>query len=421
MVSQESTTLTLITLLELPNIGRKTVFNFLSNFEKEMPSNNFYKNENTDTELDSSFSILSRSDSLSKFEKKYDVGRIKVDFLNNIHNNFLEKFKIPESTWSTASEKALKIFEYSEMLDIKIISYFDKEFPLRLKNILDPPQILYYKGNIDFLSKNLLIAVVGTREPTEYGMKAAEKAGGILANCDIPLISGLAAGCDAHGQQGCINNGGKTAAVLAHGLDQVYPKQNEYLAYQILSENGCLISEYPPGLKPTRFSFVDRDRLQSGLSDGVLVIETGVKGGTMHTVDNCLKQKRLLGCISHPEDYLTLPQSAGNQMLISEKKAIPVNIDYFNDGIFTLKAYNDSILEFIKKIIKRNNVELPTDYEIIEKFHEFMFKRNYTIERNVDIIEIPDEIKQPKKKMVVKTKKPTKRTDKSQKSLIEAG
>src|SRR5208337_1149282 len=157
-------------------------------------------------------SILERSGSFNSkyfeqsltFEKIIDPHFMDYKIHDNISNDFqkifLEKFKISNSEWNIAHNKARKIFEFSEMLDIKIVSYFDEKYPSRLRIISDPPQILYYKGNIDFLSKNILIAVVGTRDPTEYGSLTAERLGGLLANCDIPVISGLAAGCDAYAQ-----------------------------------------------------------------------------------------------------------------------------------------------------------------------------------------------------------------------------
>jgi DNA processing protein len=420
MSSIDSTNLTIISLLELPNIGRKTVFNYFSNFKKFQTLDFLSDEKNYSIQNLKIPSIVERSDSFNN--KYFDTRKIEnkivphfVDycvyeqFTNEFKENFLEKFKISKNDWSNAQNNAQKIFDISEALGIKIVNYFDENYPSRLRSISDPPQILYYKGDIDFLSKNLTIAVVGTREPTEYGMRAAESLGELLANCDIPVVSGLASGCDAYAQQGCVNN----------GLDHIYPKQNENLSCQILSEKGCLISEYPPGVRSTRFSFVDRDRLQSGLSDGIIVVETGVKGGTMHTVNYSLKQNRLLGCVSHPPEYLTLPQSSGNQVLISERKATPIFTEYFNDGLYNPQKYSDSILGFIKKIIEIKKIDTTNMFEIIEKFHEYMYKKKAAIEKPSPTNESSDEIKS--KPIIVKHKKQVKNKDKSQKSLIEIG
>lgn len=442
MTSLETTNLAILSLLELPNIGRKSVINFLSNFEKEIecefPSNekfsstrspslftmsersNFYEIHNNEKlNNPEKINLLPMSEKSTFFDY-----RIQEKFSSEFKEKFIEQYqqfeqtiKSSEKTWLSASEKAIKIIDFSDKLDIKILNYFDEKYPSRLRSIPDPPPILYYKGDIDFLSQNLLIAAVGTREPTEYGMRVAEELGGLLANCDIPIVSGLAEGCDAYAQQGCVNNEGQTVAVLAHGLDQIYPKQNEKLSQQILSQKGCLLSEYPPNFKPTKYSFVDRDRLQSGISDAIIVVETGVKGGTMHTVNYCLKQNRILGSISHPSEYLSLPQSAGNQLLISEKKAIPIDFDYFTNGVFYPEVYSKSILKFIQAIFDTKKMNNSKFFEIIEKFHEYTFKKKLDIEK---IPLIDEEIKKPmnKSKKTVKNKKQPKINDNSQKNLI---
>jgi DNA processing protein len=462
MLSTESTNLAIISLLELPNVGRKTVNNFLQNFKNSKSIENIsnvqsFKNyllsdrEKKDLKSPINESIFLKNDEKSnvivekiidfhdyKIQEKNTLLKDNFEFKINLDNkknvqfvkifeiqeifqeqftNFGHVLKISKKDWQNASENAIKIFDFSEKLDIKIINYFDEKYPSRLKTISDPPPILYYKGNIDFLSKDLSIAVIGTREPTDYGVRAGEKLGELLAFCNIPLISGLAEGCDSNAQQGCVNNNGQTAAVLAHGLDRIYPRQNEKLAQQIISQKGCLISEYPPGVKPTKFSFVDRDRLQSGLSDAVIVVETGVKGGTMHTVNYCLKQNRILGCISHPSEYLTLPQSTGNQMLISEKKATPINIDYFSDGIYIPEEFNNSILNFIKKITEIKKIENLNFLEIVEEFHAYMYRQKSDSDNSPETIE-KTQITKSKKMKTVKIKKDLKEKDKFQKPLI---
>src|SRR4030095_14350902 len=123
---------------------------------------------------------------------------------------------------------------------------------------------------------------------------------------------------------GCLQAGGKTAAVLAHGLDQIYPSQNYGLARNILDSGGWLVSEYPPGVKPRGHLFVERDRLQSGLSAAVIIIETDTISGTMHTARFCLKQRRLLACLAHPQKFASHDKTRGNRALISEASAFPL-------------------------------------------------------------------------------------------------
>ncbi len=139
------------------------------------------------------------------------------------------------------------------------------------------------------------------------------------------VVSGLAIGCDQYGHEGCVKVHGKSVAVLPCGLDKVYPAKNKNLAQKILDNNGCLISEYPIETKVFKNFFIERDRLQSGLSDGVIVVETDIKGGTMHTVGYTLDYKRVLACYKHPDRYLNEPKTFGNQKLIKEKKAISLS------------------------------------------------------------------------------------------------
>lgn len=120
------------------------------------------------------------------------------------------------------------------------------------------------------------------------------------------VVSGLAIGCDTAAHSGCLSVHGETIAVLAHGLDRVYPAVNRELVGEILDTGGCLLSEYPPKTRPFPANFVERDELQAGLSDGVIVVETGVKGGTMHTVRFSQEQRKPLACVKHPQNSLQI-------------------------------------------------------------------------------------------------------------------
>ena len=220
---------------------------------------------------------------------------------------------------------------------IQAIPFFDNRYPSRLRNIDDPPVVLFVRGQIEALHGVQSVAVVGTRNPTAYGERAAQSAGKLAAESGIVVVSGLALGCDAKAHEGCVESNGVGVAVLAHGLDRVYPAANRDLADRILDCGGCLVSELPVGVKPTRWAFAYRDRIQSGLSDRVLVIETDVKGGTMHTVDFSRKQQRPLACIEHPASISSANQSRGNRKLIDEGAAVgiadPTALGRFLEGI----------------------------------------------------------------------------------------
>ena len=208
---------------------------------------------------------------------------------------------------------------------IQVVTFISSDYPERLRRINDPPVVLFVKGEISALRASDSIAIVGTREPTRCGEQAAEAAGRLAAEAGIAVVSGLALGCDTKAHQGCVDADGIGVAVLANGLDRVYPAANRDLANQILDRGGCLVSESPVGSKLTRWAFAYRDRIQSGLSDRVLVIETDVKGGTMHTVRFSKRQQRQLGCINHRERFLSEKKTRGNQMLIREGTAVGIS------------------------------------------------------------------------------------------------
>lgn len=284
-------TLYIVTLLSAPGIGRRTVQSVLSSPLSFAPSHAQELRE-----------LL--------VETKKQFPKIPVPTISEIDAAFY---------------KAEMILEKCYKLNVKVIALGSTDFPERLSNIPDPPVLLYIKGNKECLSPPASVAVIGTREPTEFGERSAKKIGATLAAKGIVVVSGLALGCDTNAHKGCISAGGQTVAVLAHGLDRVYPKENQGLAESILEFSGCLVSEYAPGTPPRGNLFVERDRLQSGLSDAVIVIETDIKGGTMHTVQFCREQKRLLGCVAHPPQCANVPKARGNQQLIAEGDATPLS------------------------------------------------------------------------------------------------
>ncbi len=218
-----------------------------------------------------------------------------------------------------------KNMEYMMKNNVDIISIRDKEYPHILKEIYDPPISLYCKGDASILNQKT-IGVVGCREATKYGKSAAKYFGYHLAKQNINIVSGLAKGVDSYAHIGAIcaqiekcnlqkrdnspqvkeNNPqnttcpqgdnfescGKTIAVLGSGVDIIYPRENEFLAKQILEKGGVILSEYPLGTKPDKINFPARNRIISGMSNGILVVEAKEKSGTLITVDFALEQGR---------------------------------------------------------------------------------------------------------------------------------
>ena len=189
------------------------------------------------------------------------------------------------------NEKILNYhIKYMKENNIKIININEREYPQALKKIYDPPISLYVKGNIEKLN-NKNIGIVGCRECTTYGKKSAEYFAYNLSKQNINIVSGLAKGIDSYAHLGSLNTG-NTIAVLGNGLDMIYPKENLELANEIIKKGGTIISEYPCGSKPDKMKFPARNRIISGISSGIIVIEAKEKSGTLITVDFALEQGR---------------------------------------------------------------------------------------------------------------------------------
>lgn len=186
---------------------------------------------------------------------------------------------------------------------IDIININEKNYPILLKEIYDPPVSIYIKGNKNILN-NKSLGIVGCRKCSDYGIKAAKYFAYNLTKKNINIVSGLANGIDSYAHIGCLfanseiemyknsKNCGKTIAVVGNGLDMIYPKENVKLAGEIIENGGAIISEYPCGTKPDKIKFPARNRIISGISSGIIVVEAKEKSGTLITVDFALEQGR---------------------------------------------------------------------------------------------------------------------------------
>lgn len=307
----------ILTLLNTPSIGRKTVENILIRYQN--------------------YSVSSPNDLLDILEEiKKTSSRVNVPTKEEMNRLYYSSQTLIESSLDNG---------------IKTLDINHPHFPKRLKNIPDAPVLVYVKGNSEALNSNRSVAIIGTREATDFGMKAGERLSSIFTKNDFVIVSGLAVGCDTAGHIGCLKENGISIGVLAGGLDKIYPKESRGLAEEILEKNGCLLSEYPIGVPPRRNFFVERDRLQSGLSQAVIVIETDVKGGTMHTVGFAGKQNRYLACLGgHPEQYSNHPKIQGNKMLIGEGKAKRLgNMEEINNFINLITKDEINHIDIITK------------------------------------------------------------------------
>ncbi len=175
-------------------------------------------------------------------------------------------------------------------LGARIVTCLDAEYPAPLKKIYDPPLALYVQGTLEARDAHAL-ALVGTRHATHYGLSTADRMGYQLAKVGFTVVSGLARGIDTASHRGALKGGGRTLAVLGSALDCLYPAENEELARQI-AQQGAVISEYALGRQPDRTTFPYRNRVVSGLSMGVVVIEAGVNSGALMTAEQALEQGR---------------------------------------------------------------------------------------------------------------------------------
>lgn len=190
------------------------------------------------------------------------------------------------------------VIRKTEKLACRLIIPEDSSYPVLLKEIPDPPLILWVRGDVELLN-SAGIAIIGTRSPSLYGKTITQEFVKNLVGRNLSIISGFAYGIDTIAHKSTISSGGKTIAVLGSGIDRVYPQSNDRLYDEILEKGGAIISEFPPGTKPDYMNFPTRNRVVSGLCLGVLVVETGVEGGSMITARLALEQNREVFIIPH--------------------------------------------------------------------------------------------------------------------------
>lgn len=212
---------------------------------------------------------------------------------NKINKIFINQFKHRD----IYKEESFKEFLYKS--DIKYVTLSSKLYPEKLKNINNPPYMLFYKGNLSLVNEKM-IAVIGARKNTLYGEQVAKMIANELFEVSYGVVSGVAAGIDSIAHNQILKRGGKTIGVLGCGIDIVYPRFNTKL-YEQISQNGLLISEFLPGTKPLSYNFPRRNRIISGLSnEGIIVVEASKKSGSLITVDYAHEQNKNILAVPGP-------------------------------------------------------------------------------------------------------------------------
>lgn len=284
---------------------------------------------------------------------EYWIWLSKIDGLNpKVLNNLLEKYDNPKTIWYKTKQELIedgikekyvdeitrsnyrqnldKYLKYMNENNIEIVTIKDKIYPDKLKMIYDPPLVLYIKGNKNILNEKS-VAIVGCRLCTKYGEKIAKKLAYNLSLNSINIISGLAKGIDSYAHKGTLDAKQKTIAVVGCGLDRVYPEENTELFNEIIKNNGAIVSEYIIGTKPLAKNFPRRNRIISGLSNGIIVVEAREKSGTLITVDFALEQGKIIYAV--PGNIDNLNAYGTNELIKQGAKVLTKVEDILEDLI----------------------------------------------------------------------------------------
>ncbi len=262
--------------------------------------------------------------------------------------------------------------------NVKVITMLDDDYPKKLKNIINPPCILYCKGDISCLN-NLSIGIVGSRKATDYGKFCADKFARELSALGITIISGLANGIDTIAHKSAIKANGNTIGVIGCGINIIYPQKNRELYMEIENTGGAVITEYPFDMEPISSNFPNRNRIISGLSSGILVVEAQEKSGTLITVSHAAEQGKEV--FSIPGNINSI-FSVGTNKLIKDGAKLVSNVD---DIIEELPEFNNLRDKLLKKEINFNSLN-KIEQDIItlisegeKNFDEISSKINYPI------------------------------------------
>lgn len=328
----------------------------------------------------------------------------------------IEQFRTPQAIFNANDKQLMKVEGIGEyhakvILENRNLS-FDKEieklekqnvyilpinhpdYPFYLKNIYAPPTILYVKG--EMVSKDKAIAIVGSRNASSYGMRAAYDFARELARKGITVVSGMARGIDTAAHKGALDGGGRTIAVLGCGLDYIYPPENKELMGKIIN-NGAVISEYPLGTIPDSKNFPNRNRIISGLSLGTVIVEANIKSGSLITADFAAEQGREVFAV--PGQIYSKTSQGTNDLIKQGAKAITkvedileeFKIDISKDKANQDKEIENNNLNNEEKVIWESISNEPMHLENIMKLSGFSIGKLNTV---ITLLELKGLIRQ---------------------------
>ena len=343
-----------------------------------------------------------RISDIKKLKKLYGDFQGICDGLFNTSDDELERLKDAEMLKDETLDEivSMKDGRWRENLEreleskgIGVTTLADEDYPQRLRTIPDAPKVIYYRGNLALTEEEITIGIIGTRRPTYYGVAMAGQFAAELSQMGMVVISGLALGIDEKSHRAALDAGGKTIAVLGCGVDICYP-QNNMASFLEICEKGLLLSEYEPGYPPLRNNFPARNRIISGLSDGLLVVEAAMQSGTLITADCALEQgKEVFAIPGRASDLL----SKGTNSLIKQGAMLvdaPIDIvmDMMNidipvekierkgrrgDNIYGLNEDEKNILSnlgyepvYIDDLVRVNRMDVSGTLSILRKLEQ---------------------------------------------------
>lgn len=303
--------------------------------------------------------LLSRFQSASKI---LSTSPEKLSSLPGIGGKLAEAITSWEQTVEVEKELALV-----EKAGVKLVTRIDPDYPSLLKEIYDAPAVLYVRGELPDKNTHML-GVVGSRRFSHYGRKMAELLASSASHADWCVVSGLAYGIDAVAHRATLDAGGKTVAVLGGGLGRIHPQDHVPLAKEIIEKGGAVISEFPMNYSPNKRSFPMRNRIISGLSQGVVIVEAGLKSGSLITANFALEQGRIVFAVPGQADH---PQARGTNNLIRSGAVLSESFDdIINEFEFLPGMVESSHSSTDKKESKTSLQNLSEDESVIIKMLE---------------------------------------------------